>query len=474
MPPIEPPAAWLLVTQGLEHHDLPAQRCGRFLSHVSWGSKQSRGMLKTRMLSREASHTRAMLYLVGGMLVLGGALYFQSVLKAIDPATVMIVSPWNITNHLLERHRVFRLQCCIAGLGFIGLALLSRKVHVLDRILAKKPTIALAICAVVITPLVYVDFALRVLFHQETRIFLEDKDLGWRLKPNVEGEWGRTKVRINGKGLRGPELSYEKPPGVRRILFLGDSVTFGFFVEYKNTFPLLTGKNIEKKTGFKVEVINAGVGGYSPWQHKEYWVREGHRYSPDLVIISFVLNDVTEKFGLDRFGAPFRSPGYQLAITAESSVVEKSGIRSWLALHMAGDDDDASPAQPLSEMYELNAFHLSSHSSHALVEYAWKVTTKNLDELVASCNALEVPVALVAFPMVFQEQDARADPQERLKNFAAERNIPYLDLLPPLEQRANGSIQKFFLDEDHISPIGAPVVASLISEFVLRNFAADW
>src|SRR5574337_1459165 len=56
---------------------------------------------------------------------------------------------------------------------------------------------------------------------------------GWRHPPGRSGPWYddhgefKTTVRINSKGLRDVEHPYEKPPGVFRILVLGDSYMEG-------------------------------------------------------------------------------------------------------------------------------------------------------------------------------------------------------------------------------------------------------
>src|SRR4051794_33301204 len=46
----------------------------------------------------------------------------------------------------------------------------------------------------------------------------------------------RTQVAINSRGLRGPELAYERTPGRPRCVALGDSFTFGWGVEEPETF----------------------------------------------------------------------------------------------------------------------------------------------------------------------------------------------------------------------------------------------
>lgn len=97
-------------------------------------------------------------------------------------------------------------------------------------------------------------------------------------------------VRINSAGLRSPEVGYDKPDGVYRILSVGDSFTFGFGVGQEQTFShLLEGKlNAE---GRHVQVINTGVGNYNTIQQLSYMEIEGHKFEPDHVILNFYLND---------------------------------------------------------------------------------------------------------------------------------------------------------------------------------------
>ncbi len=62
-----------------------------------------------------------------------------------------------------------------------------------------------------------------------------DPSLGWSKPPGREAFLQRTEyrthIRINSHGLRGPEVAYDKPDGVRRVLLLGDSFVEGYTVE---------------------------------------------------------------------------------------------------------------------------------------------------------------------------------------------------------------------------------------------------
>ena len=60
--------------------------------------------------------------------------------------------------------------------------------------------------------------------------------LGFAHPPGRSGNWMRERtsplrVTINSKGLRDREFDYPKPPGVKRILMMGDSMVEGFQVE---------------------------------------------------------------------------------------------------------------------------------------------------------------------------------------------------------------------------------------------------
>jgi len=128
--------------------------------------------------------------------------------------------------------------------------------------------------------------------NQERKIFWKyDPLLGWRHQPGQQGLFEkprafRTKVSINSKGLRDQEYSYARIPGKHRILVLGDSLTWGFGVEQQEMFSEVL-ENMSKD----VEVINAGVSGYSTDQELLWFKTEGVRYAPDLVILVFCGND---------------------------------------------------------------------------------------------------------------------------------------------------------------------------------------
>ena len=125
---------------------------------------------------------------------------------------------------------------------------------------------------------------------ERDRFWKYDSLLGWAHEPGQEGIFEtpqfRTVVRINENGLRDRRHSYERQSDVERILVLGDSFAWGYGVEESERFSQLLEKSLD------VEVINAGVSGYSTDQELLWYRSEGIKYETDLVILVLAGNDV--------------------------------------------------------------------------------------------------------------------------------------------------------------------------------------
>ncbi|MEW6404705.1 MAG: SGNH/GDSL hydrolase family protein [Chloroflexota bacterium] len=125
---------------------------------------------------------------------------------------------------------------------------------------------------------------------ERDRFWKYDSLLGWAHQPGQEGIFEtpqfQTVVRINENGLRDRQHSYERQNDGKRILVLGDSFAWGYGVEEAERFSQL----LQEPLG--VEVINAGVSGYSTDQELLWYENEGIKYETDLVILVVAGNDV--------------------------------------------------------------------------------------------------------------------------------------------------------------------------------------
>jgi hypothetical protein len=80
----------------------------------------------------------------------------------------------------------------------------------------------------------------------------------------------------------------EKDNNTYRIITLGDSFTYGLYVNTEENYPEvledMLNKNLKCKNIKKFEVINLGVGGYDIEYSVYRFIKRGIKYNPDMVI----------------------------------------------------------------------------------------------------------------------------------------------------------------------------------------------
>ncbi len=122
-----------------------------------------------------------------------------------------------------------------------------------------------------------------------------DELLGWTSLPDTVKQHKNAAdgfdvtYRINANGFRGTAYGKAKPPGVTRIVVLGDSNGFGWGVDEGQHFAAILD---DKLPG--AEVINQSLSGYGPDQSYLRFVREGSLWHPDIVILQITPNDFEE------------------------------------------------------------------------------------------------------------------------------------------------------------------------------------
>jgi len=128
------------------------------------------------------------------------------------------------------------------------------------------------------------------------RAFVPDAFLQWRNRARMLIPWSG--VRINSRGLRGPEIPPRKRPGVLRIAVLGDSCTYGVLATGMGSFEMPTPyaevlQGLLDRDGGpgRFEVINYGTMGYTTYHGLRLMRRDVPRDEPDIVVLRFGWND---------------------------------------------------------------------------------------------------------------------------------------------------------------------------------------
>ena len=186
---------------------------------------------------------------------------------------------------------------------------------------------------------VAIEIALHVAFPR-MRLLMRHERLGSIPRPNLNGRTtfgGHERIVhivTNSLGLRGAEIG-PKPAGVRRVLALGDSFTFGHAVEAAEAWPAVLEGLLNARGGPRYEVVNAGVGGYGTGQELLLYEDLESRVEPDLVVLGFaVVNDVLDNLCVyaERFKADspcFHQQGARLTLSAPQPPAEADRPSSW-------------------------------------------------------------------------------------------------------------------------------------------------
>lgn len=127
--------------------------------------------------------------------------------------------------------------------------------------------------------------------------FKPDPEIFWRLRPHLNMQMDLPKggyfmLNTNSQGLRNPEIPFEKPKGAYRIQCYGDSITYGYGVDYEFTYEYqLQSMLREEYSRQDIDVMNFGCPGYTAFQGWYLFNRLGIKYDPNLIILGFTYAD---------------------------------------------------------------------------------------------------------------------------------------------------------------------------------------
>jgi len=116
----------------------------------------------------------------------------------------------------------------------------------------------------------------------------------YSLAPNVTIETHVGTLHTNQWGNRGPDQSYDKPPGVVRLVTLGGSTTFcPYASEDAKTWPAQLAKKLNQKLApQRFEVLNYGAAGYNSADSMTTFALRAIDRQPDIVIVHHAWNDI--------------------------------------------------------------------------------------------------------------------------------------------------------------------------------------
>ena len=315
-----------------------------------------------------------------------------------------------------------------------------------------------------------------------------DEPYAYRLNPDHP--------EISSQGLRDREFEIPKPAGVFRILMLGDSVTYGLFVKREQAFPKVL-EALLRQRGLRVEVINAGMNGYTIWNELQWFKRHGAAFQADLVVLGFCPNDVVDPVlhwgddegyfrnlpaeaipDLDRHRRdvePFvYGPKALLRRLLKHSAVYRFVSGRWKLLEerprrYLRRDGKSWPVYLADDDTGVSLQALENPESTE-----WRWLAARMGELKESVEASGARFAAVYLPLAYQLQEGYPlHPEQKFLDFCRSRGIFCMDFLPEFKNRGAGlylgSHRYHPRDVWHFSARGHLELAKMLEQYLEKE-----
>ncbi len=327
----------------------------------------------------------------------------------------------------------------------------------------------------------------------EVNMYFEaDPYTGYRHRPDTTGLYqADMPARANSQGNRDELVALPKPPGVFRILLIGDSFTVGANVQEAEAYGQVLERLLNQSGSRKVEVVNTGVGGWNPFQYAQFLEHYGAQYEPDLLLVGlFVGNDIyLNQFSVDQTLTAVMGRRVSRQAAAEPGI----RLRIWVYEHshiyralMSSKPDDQTYVRPegdcaaFTDAYiaiqkeRVNA-HLAKPSAELLAVMDSSIAEIAKMQILA--GQMGVPLVVAIIPDENQLNaalQARVIPPARLADYNfempqryvrerfAERGIRTLDLLDVFRNDP----RCLYMNDTHWLPAGHALVAERIRDYL--------
>ena len=285
--------------------------------------------------------------------------------------------------------------------------------------------------------------------------------------PEFEAEY-----RTNSQGLRdAATYSVPKPPGVTRMMVLGDSFTYGAANAYEEIWPVVLEADLRTR-GHAVEIVKAGVPAYDTAREVLLLEQAFDRFEPDLVALTFLPNDLFTNARVDDLDSGLSADLSRDVVSAKQARNARASLHSLsLARRLAMGIDflytSVYAGTARGRYYAVNP--------DEEVRNKLAITQELLIRGQEFCQQRGASFLVISLPQQFQVLAGAAGREfegldvdhidRTFEGFAAERGMPWIALLPELTARyaADGEDLYYRLD-GHLNRRGNRLVGEFLGD----------
>ncbi|MEO8434580.1 MAG: SGNH/GDSL hydrolase family protein [Pyrinomonadaceae bacterium] len=305
--------------------------------------------------------------------------------------------------------------------------------------------------------------------------------LKYELTPGAHSNFSGTDIRINSQGFRGPEPSSTRP--AQRVLVLGDSIAFGTVLPWEATFSALLQQRLRSEKR-DVEVLNFAVGGYDTLQEVALLEARGLKYEPDLVVVSFCLNDISIASAslehIERIKSQQKSLLRNLRVPQfVFTNIEKIRLKRWLS-HMNQPEVFHREYEHQIEAINDNEVELLDLLKNAprYPSTTWYGDRDRIGRLRFAFRRLAgisrdhgFPVVVMIVPLLLQEGGLYTHlTAHRIVAMEAQRaGFDTIDLAPAFMRAGMGNLKSGFGDIIHPNQRGHAIMADLLADYIASH-----
>jgi lysophospholipase L1-like esterase len=281
---------------------------------------------------------------------------------------------------------------------------------------------------------------------------------------SVTGE-SRLPLHINAFSQRGADYPLAKPAAERRVLVIGDSLTFGQGVKDDESWPaqlgaLLVSAHDPSETW---RAINAGVNGWSAWHYQRYVETQALRFSPDVIVVGLYFgNDMLPAPDLGSTPAWLENALRHLALYECCTRLVREQLSTRAGSKRAGAASDGAQAE-IDRYIGVRESALRPREQRRL----WSLLAlPALERMRDVCHAADVPLVCVLLPTpLLTTAQSSSEVYGLLKDAIEGLGIPVVDPLQALSELRDKAWLPW--DPGHLTPAGNARVAEAAAPAVL-------